>query len=374
MSEYGELSKQVLESCLGTRAEQRIWINSWDHTLDLASDLAWECRKRSCEVLLTVQPEDLWLRSMIEAPLELVDNLPAHLAGALEETDVYIYTLGPRRPIPWDKIPVERRKSVSVWLDTRYDKSRFAEQWAKVSRRRKVRMLGIEATLATPERAKPLGLEFEEWKRVMFEGCTADPKEIASHGHALEPLMSGEGQVHVTTPFGTDLRFRLDKRPLDYSYGLATEEKAGRGEVVFLPTGGIEVSAAEDSAEGRIVYDTPIRTGKGQVEGLTLKLTQGRIKQFSARSGREIFGRYLSERTGDENRFAYFGFGLNPKLRQGFTQDDKVLGSTIVGFGHSSAKGGKNVASGTWWASMSKATVTIGGQKVMEDGKLLVKS
>jgi leucyl aminopeptidase (aminopeptidase T) len=309
---------------------------------------------------------------MIEAPLELLDNLPTHFVAALEETDIYIYTLGPRKPIPWDKIPAERRKSVSVWLDTRYDKSRFAEQWAIVARKKKVKMLAIEATLATQERAEEMGLDLEEWRRVMFEGCTADPQEMASHGRGLEPLMSGEGQVHVTTPFGTDLRFRLDKRALDYSYGLATEEKAERGEVLFLPTGGIEVSAAEDSAEGRIVYDTIVRSGRGQVEDLTFQVSQGRIEQFSARSGKEIFERYLREGTGDENRFAYFGFGLNPKLRYGFTQDDKVLGSTIVGLGHSSANGGKNIASGQWWASMTKGTVTINGQRVMEDGRLLV--
>ncbi len=372
--EHAALSKQILDGCLRTKPGQRVWINSWDHTLELASHLAWECRKRSCDVLLTVQPEDLWLRSMIEAPLELLDNLPAHLAAALEETDIYIYTLGPRKPIPWDKIPAERRKLVSIWLDTRYDKSRFAERWAIVARKKKVRMLAIEATLATQERAEEMGLDLEEWRRVMFEGCTADPKEMASHGRGLEPLMSGEGQVHLTTPFGTDFRFRLDKRPPNYSYGLATDEKAERGEVVFLPTGGIEVSAAEDSAEGRVVYDPLIRAGKGLVENLTLQVAQGRIKQFSARSGKEIFESYLREGSGDENRFAYFGFGLNPKLRHGFTQDDKVLGSTIVGFGHSGAEGGKNVASGTWWASMTKATVTISGEKVMEDGKLLVKS
>ena len=372
--EHVALSEQILDGCLKTKPGQRVWINSWDHTLELASDLALESKKRGCEVLLTVQPEELWLRSMIETPLELVDNLPAHLIAALEQTDIYIYTLGPRKPIPWDKIPVDRRSSVSVWLDTRYDKSRFAEQWAKIARRNKVRMVGIEATLATPERAESMGLDLEEWKRIMFEGCTADPGEMASHGRALEPLMGGDGQVHLTTPFGTDFRFGLDRRSPDYSYGLATEEKAERGEVVFLPTGGIEVSAAEGSAEGRIVYDPVIRTGKGQVEDLTFQVAQGRIKQFSAISGKEIFERYLREGTGDENRFAYFGFGLNPKLRHGFTQDDKVLGSTIVGFGHSSAKGGKNVASGTWWASMTKATVTISGQKVMEDGKLLVKS
>jgi len=374
ISEYGELSKQVLDVCLGTKAGQRIWINSWDHALELASHFAWECRKRSCDVLLTVQPEDLWLRCMIEAPLELLDNLPAHLAAALEETDIYIFTLGPRKPISWDKIPAQRRKSASVWLDARYDKSRFAEQWAKISRRNKVRMLAIEATLATQERAEAMGLDLEEWRRVMFEGCMADPEEMASRSESLASVMSGDGEVRVTTPFGTDLRFRLDKRPVDYSNGLATEEKAERGEVVFLPAGGVEVSASEDSAEGRIVYDTLIHSGRGQVESLTLQLAQGRIKQFSARSGKEIFERYLRDGTGDENRFASFGFGLNPKLRHGFTQDDKVLGGVTIGFGDNRDKGGKNVASGGWWASMTKATVTISGQKLMEDGKLLVKS
>jgi len=168
MSEHRELSRQVLDVCLGITAGKLVWINSWDHTLDLASDLALESKKRGCEVLLTVQPEDIWLRSVIEAPLELLDSLPAHLAAALEETDFYIYTLGPRKPIQWDKIPADRRKSVSVWLDARYDKTRFAEQWAKVARRNKVRMLAIEATLATQERAEGLSLDLGKWRRVML--------------------------------------------------------------------------------------------------------------------------------------------------------------------------------------------------------------
>jgi len=49
---------------------------------------------------MTVQLEDLWLHSMIQAPIELVDNLPAHLVAALKPTEIYIYTLGPRKPVP----------------------------------------------------------------------------------------------------------------------------------------------------------------------------------------------------------------------------------------------------------------------------------
>src|SRR3989442_6208801 len=114
------LSKQLLDVSLRTKSGQRVWINSWDHTLELASDLAWESKKRDCEVLLTVQPEDLWLRSMIEAPLELVDNLPAHFAAALEETDIYIYTLVPRKPIPWDRILAVSGKSIMACPAKRY--------------------------------------------------------------------------------------------------------------------------------------------------------------------------------------------------------------------------------------------------------------
>jgi leucyl aminopeptidase (aminopeptidase T) len=195
---------------------------------------------------------------------------------------------------------------------------------------------------------------------------------MSSYNESLASAMSGDGEVQVTTPFGTDLRFRLDKRPVDYSNGLATEEKAERGEVVFLPAGGVEVSAAEDSAEGRVVYDVTIRAEKGLVQSLSLQLAQGRIKGVSAKSGKEIFDASpLRKITGDEDRFAFFGFGLNPKLRHGFTQDDKVLGGVTIGFGDNMDKGGKNVASGGWWASMTKATVTINGQRVMEDGRLL---
>ncbi len=349
-----------------------MWINSWDHTLDLASDLAWECRKRGCEILTTIQEEDLWLHSILEGPIGLLDRLPGHLSAALERTDVYIYTLGPSRPVPWDKIPKERRKLVTRWF---LEDNAFVRAWRSIAKARRVRMLGIEATLATPETAKVLGLNYRAWRRVMFDGCMADYREIAKHARRLGEIISGEGEVHVTTPHGTDFRFRLDRRPIDDGYGLADDETVRKGRVVFLPAGGVETSADEATGEGKIVFDAPILSlvKEGRIEKLALKVEEGRIKKHSAASHSASFGRWLKKGRGDIDRFGFFGLGLNPKLRHGFTQDDKVLGGVTIGFGDNSEKDGKNKSDPRgFWASMTRATVTLDDKVVMRGGTLLV--
>jgi leucyl aminopeptidase (aminopeptidase T) len=218
-----------------------------------------------------------------------------------------------------------------------------------------------------------LGLNYEEWNEIMLAGCVADYHEIARRERDMTSLLGGEEEVHITSRCGTDLTFRLDRRLVGVSDGLTSQEKAKKGMVTFLPAGAIEVSASEESAEGRVVYDVPIRFGSEMVVGLTLQIKNGQITDFAAEERKEVFGHYLEQAKGDINRFAFFGFGLNPNLRHGFTQDDKVLGGVTVGFGDNEKKGGKNRADTLeFWATMTKATVTIGDTEVMQDGTLLV--
>jgi len=300
------LARQILDVCLNVKSGEHVWINSWDHTLGLASQLAWECTKRGCEILTTIQQEDLWLRSIIEAPVESLDVLPKQIAAALEKTDVYIYTLGPSRPVPWDKIPKERRKLVTRWF---LEDNNFVKAWKEIAKARRIRMLGIEATLATPETARVLGLDYRTWSRVMFSGCMVDYHAIAERARRLAEIISREGPVHITTPQGTDFRFRLDRRPVDTGYGLADNEMVRKGGVVFVPAGGVEVSADEKSGKGVVVFDAPILSlvKEGRIERLTLRVKNGRISQHSAASNSAAFGRWLKKGSGDVDRFGFFG-------------------------------------------------------------------
>jgi len=368
--DYAALARGIFDVSVPLRAGRRVWIESWDHSLDLASRLAWEAWRRGSHVHLTVRPEELWLRAVLELPVRSLGAVPPQAAAALGETNAYIFTLGPRTPLSWNRIPEERRRAISIWLDTRYDRSAFAERWSVLAKAHRVRMLGIEATLATPERASALGLGYQEWRELMFGGCLVDYRSIARRARSLAALLSRSDDVEITTPHGTAVRFSLGHRPVEVSDGIASQAKAVAGRVTYLPAGAVEVTALEDSAEGAVVFDAPVLVGSRRVEGLTVRLEGGVVTRFTAKEGKESFRRYLREGTGDVDRFAFFGLGLNPNLRYGFTQDDKVLGGVTVGLGDNTGKGGRNRASGEWWASIARATVKIGGRTIMADGKL----
>lgn len=367
--ERAALAHQVLDVCLGLTDSKKLWIDTWNHALELASYLGSEADRRGHQLLLTTKSEEDWFHSLIEGPLEAFEHVPPQQAAALEETDAFVFTLGPSHPIPWNRVPAGRHKAATIWF---LEDNSFVKEWMAIATRRRVRMLGLEATLATPARAQALSLEPEAWSEAMLEGCMADYREVADRGRALAPLLGGTEEVHVTSPHGTDLRFRLDRRRVIVNDGLATEEKAAHGQVVFLPAGDLEVTAEEESAEGVVVYDQPIHSAGGAIERLTLSLSEGRIVKAEASLGLDVFERQVREGEGDVDRFAFFGFGLNPRLRHGFTQDDKVLGGLTIGFGRNQDKGGRNRTDRDWWASMTQATVTVGGRIVMEAGNLPV--
>lgn len=370
--DHPQVAHEILDVCLHVKAGERIWIQGWDHTADFARALAAECATRRCSAHLTVRDEQAWLRSVIEGPAKKLETVSPQEARTLARSDYFVFTMGPKSPIPWSAIPVKRRPLVSLWLDTRYDKSMYARRWARIAKKHRVRMLAVEATLATPERAKVLGLNYKKWRNVMFRGCMIDHKELARRSKVLAGLMSGVDGVSISTSSGTRLSLALDRRKVDVSDGVMTQAMAEKGRVVFLPAGAVEVSVDEASAEGTIVYDTRVRVDSKPVEGLRLDVREGRIRKFDAVRGSGVFGQYLKNGGRGAGRLAFLGFGLNPNLRFGYTQDDKVLGCLTLGFGDNVSIGGKNAADGQWWASITKATVRVGVTTLMDDGKILI--
>lgn len=372
MESCTRLARQIVNACLNIKEGENVWVHSWDHTVDLASEIAFACREKGAQPFITLNAESYWMRSLCEIPKSILETLSNVQAAALEQTDAFVFMLGPRNPVNWVKIPSEKQELASIWF---LESNKYMDAWRKIAQRRGVRTLGIEYCLFTRERAKALGLDCERWGDIMLAGCLADQREIAERASGLTNIIREGSDVNVETPFGTRLEFRLSGREPIPGDSIVSKEDAAKGVVKFLPSGFVEAAADEESADGTVVYDVPIPARGGiKTEGLSLEFKRGKVVRYSAKKGIEPFKDYMKPGQGDVDKFAFFGLGLNPGLEHGFTQDDKVLGGVTMGIGGNEDKGGKNRTAGNrhWWASMTRATVKIDGKTVLKDGKMVM--
>ena len=202
--------------------------------------------------MATITIESLWWNSLMEIPAVQLETLPEHESAALENTDAHIFILGPKNPIDWNKIPEEKRGIANVWHN------KYLDAWNIKAKKRGVRSLGIEYGIVSPERAKVLGLDYEKWSRVMLRGCMADYADINKLGRKLSRMLKQEGEVHITSPHGTELTCQLMKRKPVMSDGVIDEVDIANGEFQdYIPNGNVEVAPNEDSSEGTVVFDTP---------------------------------------------------------------------------------------------------------------------
>jgi leucyl aminopeptidase (aminopeptidase T) len=126
------------------------------------------------------------------------------------------------------------------------------------------------------------------------------------------------GEVHLTSPRGTDLRFRIGDRPVNLQDGDASQARSARGRVLIdkeieLPAGVVRVAPIEESVEGVVAF-APSQWDGRPVEGLTLRFARGRVVDVAAASGKDAVEAEM-RRAGDAGAaFREFALGFNPLL------------------------------------------------------------
>jgi aminopeptidase len=126
------------------------------------------------------------------------------------------------------------------------------------------------------------------------------------------------GDVHITSPAGTDLRFRAGDRPANLQDGDASASRAAQGKVlvdkeVELPAGVVRVAPIEETVDGVVAFPPSQWDGR-PVEGLKLRFSKGRVVEIIAASGKDAVEAEM-QKAGDAGRaFREIGVGFNPLL------------------------------------------------------------
>lgn len=206
-----------------------------------------------------------------------------------------------------------------------------------------------------------------------------DYAQVGARQRDFEQAMR-RGQVRVTTPAGTDLRFRIGDRPVTRQDGDASASRAARARnlidlEVELPCGAIRVAPLEETVQGVIAFPDGIWNGR-PVKGLRLRLERGRVTGIEADQGAGA-ARAEIDAAGEAGRsFREFALGFNPLLA--IPDEDPWIpyygygaGVVRLSLGDNGELGGRVSGGYVRWNFFADATVEAGGEVWVRAGKLL---
>jgi hypothetical protein len=187
------------------------------------------------------------------------------------------------------------------------------------------------------------------------------------------------GEVHVTSPGGTDLRFRAGDRPANLQDGDASAARTARGQVLIdheieLPAGVVRVAPLEETVDGVIAFPPSQWDGR-PVEGLKLRFSKGRVVEITASSGRDAVDAEM-RRAGDAGRaFREIGVGFNallavPERDPWIPYYGYGAGVVRLSLGDNTELGGAVSGGYVRWNFFTDLTVTAGGSTWVRNGKM----
>lgn len=214
-----------------------------------------------------------------------------------------------------------------------------------------------------------------------------DAKYLAAIEHSsgltayMAPLIRTlrSGEVRVTTPAGTDIRFQVGDRPFNMQHGAATASAARAARIridrhIELPPGVIRVAPLESSVNGVMAFPSfRIREGVRATD-VRLEFTNGRIIRATADERQAELENYLRSQP-TLRHFREFCLGMNPALAMMST--DRVIpyygygeGVVRMSLGDNEELGGTVRGGAVRWNFFTDATVTVSGKTIVNRGRL----
>ena len=214
------------------------------------------------------------------------------------------------------------------------------------------------------------------YQRALLE---TDYRRLAENQRRLASALASS-DVHITSPAGTDLRFRAGARPINLQDGDASKARAAKGVVLIdheieLPAGVVRVAPIEDSVEGVVAFPPSQWDGR-PVDGLKLRFSKGRVVEVTAATGRGAVEAEMQQAGAAGRAFREFALGLNPLLavpdrNPWIPYYGYGAGVVRLSLGDNTELGGATTGGYVRWNFFTDLTVTIGSTTWVRNGTLI---
>ena len=356
------LAETVVNTTLGVKPDETVVINTWQHTLPLASQLAYQVRKAGGLPVLTLETDDFWWKTLTEVPTENLRKPLRHSIALFDQTDAAINIFGPEDPHTYRSVEGPRMGALFESFQKTMDRIR----------ERKVRSVDLQVGYVTEPRAKTYGFNYDTWKRTVEEASNADYEKIAQLGKKLARTLEHAKQVEVTSE-GTKVKMEIGRHPVFVEDGIIDQEDRSKGFIfTSIPSGYVTLAPKRGSTEGSFHSDMTVPIMGQLIKGVSWEFQKGKLVKAAAEENHDAFQKIYNPSTGDKDQVSNLSIGLNHAVKPGFLADYMSLGTVTIGIGENQNLQGENNSTLQFQASLSKATVTVDGQPIVHNGKLTI--
>ncbi|RNF82049.1 aminopeptidase [Montanilutibacter psychrotolerans] len=363
-----QLAQRLVTQSAAVKEGDAVLITGRAHDAELLENIAVNVRKVGGFPMIEYSSDRLSKRMFFDVPAQYdsqVDGLVRSLADVL---DVVISVNNFTSEDLFEGADPKRMA----------DRGKASESIGAAFLKKNVRTVEVGNNLyPTQWRAARFGMSEDELSRTFWNGVNLDYSELQARGAQVKAALAGGNEVHITHPNGTDLKVRVQGRPVLVSDGIigADDMKAGGASAsVYLPAGEVFTTPVAGTAEGKLVNSRTFYRGK-QVDNLTLTFAGGKVTGMSG-SGPGYEGMKAEyDAVGDARKdlFGYVDFGINPNVKLPATSQVGnwvPAGTVTVGTGSNTWAGGDNSVPYGITVSLPGSTVTLDGKPVVENGVL----
>src|SRR5271170_4543444 len=355
-------ARNIVTQYLKVRAGENAIIESWSHTMSLASAMVDEVRRVGGHPLFVYEDEDAWWRAMDRNQSKLLGKSSAPEWAALKAADVYVNFWGPGDTDRIEKLPEKTFDEAFAWN----------WPWYEVARKAGLRGGRMTFGFVTEGRAKQWGVDRAKWEESMLRATLTDPEELAKRGARLSRALTHGKRVRITHSNGTDLEVALaggtprvvDGRPHPYRKG-----DPDSGMLQQIPAGTVDVVLDSKTAEGSVHANRRTNIWWKWHAGGTLEFAGGKLTSYSFENGEKEFSRQYKMGTAGKDRTSILKLGLNPAVKDVPNLETVEGGSVSLQIGGNRYVRGTNSSSFFSWFSLAGSEIAIDGTPVIRAGR-----
>ncbi len=364
--DYEDLAQKLVTQSANIQEGDLVRISGGVRNLELLENIAVQVRKLAAFPLVTLSSERMDRRYYDEVPAKYDSQTPEFDVKLATMITAWISVDFGETPDLLADVPAERRAAVAKTFQP-VDDLLIA---------RSVRQVNLgNALYPTTARAKLFGVSQGELAKVFWDGVNVDYSELKNIGEAVQTKLANGKELHITNSNGTNLKVRIEARPVFVSDGVISDadmQKGGAACQVWLPAGEVYLTPVPGTAKGKVVVDRQFYQGK-EIRGLALTFEAGKLTSMKAKSGLEpLKARYAAAGRG-RDVFAFIDLGISPNVQ--IIPDSRMVawmtsGMITVGIGNNTWAGGENEANYFMANFLPGSTLKVDGKLLVENGAL----